>query len=461
MKRRQLLIVVSGMVLAIGCGQPGDSQTQAKQPVDSTGRFETIDDGDFAAGAFTPRSLAGANAVTVIVKLTGNPVALVQASAGRKLSASEKQAVRDQLARDQAALAPQIQALGGQIVNHYSDAINGLRVDIDSSQIDALRSLPGVAAVSRVQLYEPLNTNGVPLIQAPGAWSPFAGLDGFRGEGVKIAIIDTGIDYTHLDFGGTGTIAAFNQAKATSTPPADPNLFGPNAPKVKGGIDLVGDDYNAGSSDPAKRVPHPDPNPLDCFGHGSHVAATAAGFGVLTGGLPFSGPYDTTTYTGRTFEVGPGAAPKADLYAVRVFGCAGSTNVTVDAIDWAVANDMDVINMSLGSDFGGADAASAEASDNAVQAGVIVVAAAGNGGPIRYISGSPAASSSAISVAADDPTASFPGAILTSGATTVTTIDANGAPIVNGTQLPVKVLRNPDNTVSLGCNPAEYNGTAG
>src|SRR5262249_9576780 len=145
MKRRQLLIVVSGMALGIGCGQPSDSQTQTKQPVDGTGRFETIVDADFAARAFTPRTLAGANAVTVIVKLTGTPVALAQASAGRKLSGSEKQAVRDQLALDQAALAPQIQALGGQIVNHYSDAINGLRVDIDSSNIYALRSLPGVA----------------------------------------------------------------------------------------------------------------------------------------------------------------------------------------------------------------------------------------------------------------------------------------------------------------------------
>ena len=44
-------------------------------------------------------------------------------------------------------------------------------------------------------------------------------------------------------------------------------------------------------------------------------------------------------------------APKADLYAVRVFGCAGSTDVVVDAIEWAVDNDMDVINMSLGSPY--------------------------------------------------------------------------------------------------------------
>ena len=54
-------------------------------------------------------------------------------------------------------------------------------------------------------------------------------------------------------------------------------------------------------------------------------------------------------------KVGPGVAPEVDLYAVRVFGCEGSTDVTVEAIDWAVANDMDVINMSLGSPFGSGD----------------------------------------------------------------------------------------------------------
>src|SRR5262249_6336250 len=154
-----------------------------------------------------------------------------------------------------------------------------------------------------------------------------------------------------------------------NTLPPDPALVGPNAPKVKGGIDLVGDDYAAG--DPAHNTPVPDPNPLDCNGHGSHVAGSATGFGVLANGSTYTGSYDQLTHVNNQFSIGPGVAPKADLYSVRVFGCTGSTNVVVYAIDWAVDNDMDIISMSLGSDFGPGDSADAKAADDAVRAGII------------------------------------------------------------------------------------------
>ncbi len=103
--------------------------------------------------------------------------------------------------------------------------------------------------------------------------------------------------------------------------------------------------------------------------------------------------YDRARTTRRRhdneFRIGPGVAPEADLYFVRVFGCDGSTEVTVDAIEWAVANDMDVINMSLGSLFGRSDDPSAVAATNAAAAGVTVVTSAGNSGPNPYITGSP------------------------------------------------------------------------
>jgi minor extracellular serine protease Vpr len=68
----------------------------------------------------------------------------------------------------------------------------------------------------------------------------------------------------------------------------------------------------------------------------------------------------------------------ADLYAVRIFGCTGTTSMTVDAIEWALQNNMQVINMSLGSDFGIEDSADVEVTENASGAGIIVVTAVGS-----------------------------------------------------------------------------------
>jgi minor extracellular serine protease Vpr len=116
---------------------------------------------------------------------------------------------------------------------------------------------------------------------------------------------------------------------------------------------------------------------------------------------------------------------------------------------------MDVVNMSLGSSFGGTDDASAEAADNAVKAGIVVVASAGNSGPIRFITGSPGSSFGTIAVAAQDPTPSFPGVTLTSGSTNITGINANGAE-VSPVTLTARVLRDSTGAVSLGCDPAEY-----
>jgi len=161
------------------------------------------------------------------------------------------------------------------------------------------------------------------------------------------------------------------------------------------------------------------------------------------------------------WNVGPGVAPEADLYAYRVFGCAGSSNVVDLAIDQAVRDHVDVITMSLGSDLGGVDAPTTVAAENAVAAGITVVAAAGNAGPSGYIVSSPSTGAHVLSVAAMDASLpAYPGARMNlSTGSTVDTIDANGAPLPSGT-FPVKVLMN-GSSISLGCNPAEYAGTAG
>ena len=355
---------------------------------------------------WTPVGLRDAK-TTVVLQMAGNPVTVVEADAGRELSTGEKSAIKADLKGKQDAIAGQIQALGGQVLADYQVAYNGVKVRIDRSKLDSLKALKGVTAVRGLSRVVPDNVKGVQLIGAPSVWG---GLAALHGENIKVAVIDTGIDYTHANFGGPGTIAAFNAANAADTLP--PSVaFGWGA-RVKGGIDLVGDDYNADPDDPAfQPVPHPDPNPLDCNGHGSHVAGSAAGSGVTAAGATYNGPYNATTITGNSWTIGPGVAPKADIYGIRVFGCEGSTDVTVDAIEWAVDHDMDVINMSLGSSFGTTEDPSAVASTNAAKAGVIVVTSAGNSGPSQYITGSPGTAEGAISTAAIDAAPNFPAAV--------------------------------------------------
>lgn len=400
---------------------------------------------------------------TVIVLLAGEPVAAVQGRAGRKLSQGERDTIISARRADHASLRPHIERHGGHVIGGLHSALNGVKVSIARNRIAELRSLPGVIDIKIVGTYERNNSNGVPLIGAPLAWQGAAHL---QGQGIKIAIVDTGIDYTHANFGGPGTISAYNAAKATNTLPANPALFGPGAAKVKGGIDLVGDNYTGANS------PVPDPNPLDCAfnsgssGHGSHVAGTAAGFGVKADGSTYHGPYNAAAYAPGAFRIGPGVAPMADLYAVRVFGCSGSTNVVADAIDWAVANGMDVISMSLGSNFGNVGNAdlgsSAEqaAVASAAAAGILVVAASGNAGPTPYITSAPAVFEGAISVAATDALAGVPTAsLLLTGGANITVQNSNSGVFANGSSYGVVVLRNLNGTVSLGCNPDEYDKT--
>jgi minor extracellular serine protease Vpr len=452
------LLVLSLLALLVAAG---GSAARSPQKAETTGLIQP---------AWTPVGLQN-SATTVMVQVVGEPSASVEGNLGRDLSEAEKAKIEADLKATQAGVQQAVEKLGGTVVAGYQAAYNGLKVEVARNKTDEIAKIANVVAVRPLQLMKPDNTRGVALIGAPLVW---AGLFGLHGEHVKIAVIDTGIDYTHANFGGPGTTAAYNAANATDTLPADASLFGPAAPRVKGGTDLVGDAYDAGAAagSPAL-VPHPDPNPLDCNGHGSHVAGSAAGSGVLADGHTYTGTYDANTISGNLWTIGPGVAPKADIYSIRVFGCEGSTDVTVDAIEWAVDNDMDVINMSLGSSFGSADDPSAIASTNAAKAGVIVVASAGNSGPNQYITGSPATADGALSVAANDPSENFPGATITlSNGVSMTAVNANEYHFTGPVSYTVRVITdNPLTTVdpdgadgtrsadeSLGCDVGSFGG---
>ena len=116
---------------------------------------------------------------------------------------------------------------------------------------------------------------------------------GYTGAGVKVAVVDKGLDYDHADLGGDGVTRS------------NSNVF-PTASVTKG-FDLVGDSYNADSTSPAYQpVPQLDAFRNDCNGHGTHVSGIIGASGnFLTGEAR-------------------GVAPGVTFGAYRVFGCAGS-----------------------------------------------------------------------------------------------------------------------------------------
>ncbi|HTS15840.1 MAG TPA: S8 family serine peptidase, partial [Candidatus Sulfotelmatobacter sp.] len=403
--------------------------------------------------------------VMVIVQLAGDPVAVREANAGRTFSAAEKASIRTSLKAPQAALTTRIKSLGGRIVGTMQDAYDGIQILVKASQITKIAALPGVLKVHAVTTYQRDNTKAVPYVQAPAAWA-----QGITGATEWIAVIDTGIDYYHANFGGSGDPADFTYGEAhdTTAPAFDADGTTQAFPsaKVIGGYDFAGDAYNA--DDSLHNVPAPDPNPLDCGlaeggdGHGSHTAGTAAGEGVLANGDTFTGPYDASTETDNSFLVGPGVAPEAKILSYRVFGCVGSTNLVTLAINQAVADGASVISMSLGSDFAAvplADDPDVIASDNAAAAGIVVVAASGNSGPGAYITSVPGAANRTIAVAAlDAQGATLPGAHIVVGDDTMDSALNNNASLGGGITGTLDVLSDGAGGIGLGCDASDYDG---
>ena len=442
-------IAIAG-VLALSL--PATAAVAATPDADPLSKFEKVESSGSVSTTFTPGAVDADGNVTVVVQLAADPVAVVEAEKGSELSKAERKALRDSLKTAQKQVVDAVKGSGGAVEAQMQSAYNGVQATIPASAVDEVAALPNVVAVRQARTYTVDNATSVPFLGVPQVWES----TGFTGEGIKVAIIDTGIDYTHANFGGPGTVEAYEAAHAAETSAADPALFGPNAPRVKGGWDFVGDAYDA--NDDAS-VPKPDANPLDCQGHGSHVAGTTGGSGVTADGVGYTGAYDDTSAS-KDWRIGPGVAPEVDLYALRVFGCDGSTNITVAAIDWAVANDMDVINMSLGSSFGSKDDPEAVAAANAVGAGVVVVASAGNSGPNPYLVGAPSTGDGVISVAATDSYETFPGAMITlDGSQQVQAINANGVDVSGLGELEVVKLADiagtPENE-ALGCSVAAY-----
>jgi subtilisin family serine protease len=425
----------------------------------AAGPVKTIDKSAYGKidPTFRPFLADASRPVTVVLEMSGAAALTVPG-----LDAVGKRDHAKTLRTAQGALDGGIKAAGGKVLARYQYSYDGIKVRAAGAKLAQLAALPGVVAVRSLRTFTRDNVNGVPYIGAPSAWQ----YSGATGVGQTVAVIDTGLDYTHANFGGSGDPQAYIDNNSTVI---EAGSF-PTA-KVVGGYDFAGDNYDA-EGDLGPTTPTPDPDPLDCGAHGTHVAGTIAGFGVKADHSTYTGTYDAATMANPAdFVVAPGVAPEAKLVSLKVFGCEGSTDLVVDALEWVAAynvangNAIGVVNMSLGSSYGQADSADAVATDNLVATGVVVVASAGNSNAVPFITGAPATATSAISVAALDAFPQIPGA----------TVSLPGPVVVNGINqnahpgLPVSgdlaVIAGPNDTVhaglSLGCNAADYGDVTG
>lgn len=229
-------------------------------------------------------------------------------------------------------------------VQHELKLISSLSGSASREEIEALSESDMVEYIWYDEPVYAILDKSLSLIEVPRIWEK-----GNEGKGVRIAIVDTGIDADHPDFAG----------------------------RILGTKDFTGEGDGDG------------------HGHGTHVASTAAGSGAASNG----------SYRG--------VAPQAEILAAKVLRSDGSgrMSLVIAGMEWAIEESAQIINLSLGSrgNCDGTDATSA-ASDMAVERGFFVVAAAGNEGPERGTLSSPGCARTVITVGAstdDDKIADF------------------------------------------------------
>nr|WP_044200013.1 S8 family serine peptidase [Oscillochloris trichoides] len=338
------------------------------RPLPSDVQSLRLDQPVSAARKLNPRFDLNAGRTEVVVQLSRVPAALMGNQSHQVAAVNT----------EQEALLAQINQIDptARLLGRTQILLNALIVEMDASRLPFLAQDGRVVTINPVVNFQREQGENLPLIGAtPPVQQAAAG-----GAGVRVAVLDSGIDYTHAALGGPGTLAAYQQAYGTG--PDDPrhtsldDLF-PTA-KVVGGYDFVGETWPNGPL-------APDPDPIDIDGHGTHVADIIAGAN--------------------------GVAPAADLYAVKVCStvsrsCSGAAillgmEYAVDPNgDGQTDDHVDIVNMSFGSAYGeGYFDELATAVEHADLIGVLTVASAGNNGDRPYIISSPAAAPSALAVA--------------------------------------------------------------
>ncbi|GKV69188.1 hypothetical protein NCCP2716_16860 [Sporosarcina sp. NCCP-2716] len=326
------------------------------------------------------KGLSGSQKVPVIIHLSEKSVGLeqgIQKLNGKKMTQAQKNAKRDKIRTQQINAKKQMAVKNVKFDQTFSfdTVLNGFSGTVQANDLEKLLAIDGVKYVEPDTIMYALED--LEKVD-PGADAqmdtsiPFLGIDklwaeGYEGQGVKVAVLDTGIDASHPD------LQAVYKGGKNFVPHTDGDYARPRA-----------DDDGSETSPldrPANKPEFNDKGSAFYTSHGTHVAGTIAAQGNNKFGIK-------------------GIAPKVDLYSYRVLGAYGSgaTAGIIKAIDTAVIEGMDVINLSLG---GGANSETDGASfaiNNAMLAGTISVIATGNSGPKRGTMGTPATSRLGIGV---------------------------------------------------------------
>ena len=305
----------------------------------------------FPVAAMFPQTVPG----RYVLELSGDPAAVVATRPGVRLAArtAEFAARRAGVRRTQMTARAAVASRGGTVVESMDTVINALIVNIPDDRAAELMQVPGAVKVHAVRRVRPLLNRALPLHKVPQAWSTLPLGQNSAGAGIRIGMIDTGIDVN-------------NPAFSDPLPAIDgfPKILSESDRQFTNAKVSVGKNYTyllPGGGDP-------DANDRD--GHGTGTALVAAGGQAVS-------PYGPLV----------GVAPKAYIGNYKVLGADGGTSdVIAKAIDDAVADGMDVLNLSLGgyvtsySDIDTSEIGMA-AIERAAKAGVIMVVAAGNEGP--------------------------------------------------------------------------------
>jgi minor extracellular serine protease Vpr len=306
---------------------------------------------------------------SVIVQLKGDPVSKFSSklAPGKKIDFNNNnvKSYRAQLSaqRNQFKQWLHTYAPNAKVTSQYDISLNGVAVQLNGTSLATIKGAPMVQSVQYNALYHPVLSESHKIINAGGAWAA-AGGRSTAGAGIKIGDIDTGIDETHPFFDPTGFSYPDGFPKCDAAD-SEVHKADQKCEHVTPKVIVAKVFYNKAAVSGFDATAIGD--------HGSHTAGIAAG---VTGKI--------ATVEGVAINDMSGVAPGAWLGNYNVFPndiLSARSEDILNAVDAAIADGMDVLNLSLGGTYHGNNDLLAIGLDNAVEAGVVVAVAAGNSGP--------------------------------------------------------------------------------